>query len=101
MYHVYILKCSDDTFYIGSTQNLIARVQAHNNGRGAAHTFKHRPVVLVYSEEFATEKEAVYRERQIKRWSRDKKRRSGRRRSYEIKTAWRTRPSICSDGLAA
>ena len=73
MFHVYVLRCADDSLYVGSTQNLQARVRAHNNRRGAAHTFKHRPVNLVYSEAFGSETEAVRRERQIKRWSRGKK----------------------------
>jgi putative endonuclease len=48
-------------------------VKAHNDGRGAAHAFKHRPVQLVYSEAFESETAAVSRERQIKRWSHEKK----------------------------
>ncbi len=46
---------------------------AHNEGRGAAFTFKRRPVQLRYSELFHSEREAVQRERQLKRWSRAKK----------------------------
>jgi putative endonuclease len=69
VYHVYILHCSDDSFYVGSARDLDARVEAHNEGRGAAHTFKHRPVRLVYSEAFGSENAAVTRERQLKRWS--------------------------------
>lgn len=48
-------------------------VNAHNDGRGAAHTFKHRPVWLVYSEVFRSEDKALTRERQLKRWSHGKK----------------------------
>ncbi len=73
MYYVYILRCSDSSFYVGSTYNLQARLKAHNNGRGAAYTFKHRPVRLVYSESFQSQAEALGRERQLKHWSRDKK----------------------------
>ena len=73
MYHVYILRCADDSFYVGSAQDLDSRVKAHNDGRGAAHTFKHRPVHLVHSEVFRSETEAVTRERQLKRWSSGKK----------------------------
>jgi len=54
-------------------QDLDARVKAHNDGRGAAYTFKRRPVRLVYSEEFESESKGVERERQLKRWSRTKK----------------------------
>jgi putative endonuclease len=55
MYYVYILRCADDSFYVGSTQDIDSRVEAHNDGRGAAYTFKHRPVYLVYSEVFDSE----------------------------------------------
>jgi len=72
-YYVYIPHCADGSFYVGSAQNLDARVKAHNDGRGAAHTFKHRPVRLVYSEVFGSEDEALTRERQLKRWSHGKK----------------------------
>jgi putative endonuclease len=48
-------------------------VKDHNDGRGAAYTFKHRPVRLVYSEPFGSEVDALTRERQLKRWSRGKK----------------------------
>ena len=73
MHHVYILRCADNSFYVGSAQDLDNRVKAHNDGRGAAYTFKHRPVHLVYFEVFDSEARAVTRERQIKRWSHDKK----------------------------
>jgi putative endonuclease len=73
MYYVYILRCSNDSYYVGSAQDLDARVKAHNAGRGAAYTFKHRPVYVVYSESLESELQAVRRERQLKRWSREKK----------------------------
>ena len=73
MHYVYILRCADSSFYVGSAQDLDARLKAHNEGRGAAHTFKHRPVRLVYSESCVSEGAAVARERQLKRWSRQKK----------------------------
>jgi predicted GIY-YIG superfamily endonuclease len=72
-YYVYILRCADGSFYVGSAQDLNARVKSHNDGRGAAHTFKHSPVRLIYSEAFPSENEAVTRERQLKRWSHGKK----------------------------
>jgi len=73
VYYVYIHRCADDSFYIGSAQDLDTRVNAYNDGRGAAYTFKHRPVHLVYSEVFGSETAAVTRERQLKRWSHGKK----------------------------
>lgn len=73
MHFVYILRCADDSFYVGSTQDLDSRVKAHNDGRGAAHTYKHHPVQLVCSESFDSETEAVVREHQLKHWSHNKK----------------------------
>jgi len=72
-HYVYIIRCSDGSFYVGSDQNLAARVKSHNDGRGAAYTFKHRPVHLVYTEASRSETEAVIRERHLKRWSHEKK----------------------------
>jgi putative endonuclease len=73
VYYVYILRCADGSFYVGSAQNLDARLKAHNDGHGATYTFKRRPVHLVYSEAFRSETEAVTRERQLKHWSQGKK----------------------------
>ncbi len=71
--YMYILECSDGTFYTGSTKHLLLRVQQHQEGRGANHT-KHRlPVRLLYYEEFQRIDTAFYREKQVQRWSRRKK----------------------------
>lgn len=73
MLYVYILRCGDGSLYVGTTRNLSVRVKAHNDGRGAAYTFKRRPVRLIYSETFISEDQAIRRERQLKSWSRAKK----------------------------
>jgi putative endonuclease len=73
MHSVYVLRCADGTFYVGSAQDLDARVKAHNDGRAAAHTFKRRPIHLAYSESFDSKLAAIKRERQLKRWSHEKK----------------------------
>jgi putative endonuclease len=70
---VYILKCSDHSFYTGSTFNLEKRISEHQNGIGGDYTKKRRPVSLVYCEELSSREEAFLRERQIKGWSRKKK----------------------------
>jgi putative endonuclease len=70
---VYILRCSDGSFYAGHSKNVEERVAAHNNGRGSVWTTCRRPVRLVYRESRATEAAAVKRERQIKRWTHAKK----------------------------
>jgi len=62
MYYVYILRCADDSLYIGYARDPIARVEAHNNGRGAAYTFKRRPVELAYVESHATKTAAIRRD---------------------------------------
>jgi putative endonuclease len=72
-YFFYILKCSDGSFYVGSTTNLENRIKTHNQGEAAPHTAKRRPGQLVYQEEFKRLDDAVKRERQIKKWSREKK----------------------------
>jgi predicted GIY-YIG superfamily endonuclease len=73
MSFVYILRCADSTFYVGHTDDVLARVAAHNDGVGANYTAARRPVQLVYSEACSTLAEAVSRERQLKRWSGKKK----------------------------
>jgi predicted GIY-YIG superfamily endonuclease len=70
---VYILRCSDGSYYVGHTEDVAARVKRHQDGRGAAWTAARRPVSLVFEEEHLSEAAAVARERQIKRWSRQKK----------------------------
>jgi putative endonuclease len=71
--YVYILKCCNDLYYTGSTNNLEKRLQEHQNGLGANFTKKYLPVSLVYYEEFPRIDEAFYREKQIQGWSRKKK----------------------------
>ena len=73
MAFVYILKCSDNSYYVGSTINLTQRIEEHNNGIGANYTKKRLPVELVYFEECQSIETAFERERQIHGWSRKKK----------------------------
>lgn len=70
---MYIVKCFNGSYYTGSTINLELRIQQHQNGEGSNHTRKHRPVELVYFEEFDRIDEAFLREKQIQKWSRKKK----------------------------
>ncbi len=69
----YILRCSDGSYYTGHTDELEARVGAHQSGLIEGYTQKRRPVELVWSQEFAERDEAFRVERQIKGWSRAKK----------------------------
>ena len=73
MYYTYILKCSNNSFYVGSTNNIARRMTEHNINHGGTYTKIRTPVELVYQEEFETESKARLRERQIKGWSRKKK----------------------------
>jgi putative endonuclease len=74
MPHVYILECADATLYIGSTTDLERRVTQHNSAKSGAHYTKiRRPVVLRYSESFATLSEARKREVALKRLTRAQK----------------------------
>ena len=70
---MYILECSDGSFYTGSTNNLTLRFEQHQNGEGANHTKSRLPVKLVYFEEFNRIDLAFYREKQVQGWSRAKK----------------------------
>ena len=70
---MYILECSDGSYYTGSTNNLEIRLAQHQSGNGANHTKKRLPVKLVYFEEFQRVDEAFYREKQVQGWSRKKK----------------------------
>ena len=71
---VYILRCSDGSYYTGLTkQQIEARVWEHNEGIYDGYTRKRRPVELVFTETYDRITEAIDRERQIKGWSRAKK----------------------------
>ena len=71
--YVYILECSDGTYYTGSTKDIINRLKLHKRGQGSNHTKKRLPVSLIYLEEFTRIDQAFYREKQIQGWSRKKK----------------------------
>ena len=70
---VYILRCADNTFYVGHTDDIRSRERSHNDGFGSSYTAARRPVQVVYSEAYATLASAVNREHQLKRWSAKKK----------------------------
>jgi putative endonuclease len=71
--YMYILECTDGTYYTGSTNNLALRLIQHQNGIGANHTKKRLPVKLIYYEEFNRIDKAFFREKQVQGWSRKKK----------------------------
>lgn len=72
-YFVYIAQCSDNTFYTGYTNNIQDRETTHNQGKGARYTRARLPIKIVYQEKFKNRSEAMKREHQIKKLSRQQK----------------------------
>jgi len=70
---VYILRCSDGSYYTGHTDDLERRVAEHQSGTIPGYTHDRRPVQVMFAENFPTRIEALERERQLKDWSRRKK----------------------------
>lgn len=70
---VYILRCADGTYYVGSTRNIDHRLRQHQNGDGAEYTKRRRPVELVFCRECSTVAEAFGFEKRIHGWSRAKR----------------------------
>jgi putative endonuclease len=70
---MYILKCSDDSYYVGSTKNLDLRIAQHQSGKGSRYTSGRLPIELVYGEEYDRVSDAYYREKQVQNWSRAKR----------------------------
>ena len=70
---VYILRCADNSLYVGHTSDLTSREDSHNRGTAVSYTAARRPVQIVYSEGHGSLTAAVRRERQLKRWSGQKK----------------------------
>ena len=71
---VYMLRCADGSYYVGSTRtNLEQRISQHNLGYFGGYTAKRRPVTLVFAQEFQRITDAIAAERQLKGWSRAKK----------------------------
>ncbi|WP_460787584.1 GIY-YIG nuclease family protein [Nocardioides maradonensis] len=68
-----MLECSDGTYYVGSTNDLEARLYQHQVGRGAAYTRRRLPVKLVWYEEFRRIDDAFNREEQVQNWGRAKR----------------------------
>jgi putative endonuclease len=73
-YYVYILKCSDKTYYTGFTSNLSKRFEQHQDGKHVdSYTYKRRPLSLEFYAEFKMVSIAIATEKQIKKWSKAKK----------------------------
>ena len=70
---MYILKCADNSYYTGSTQDINQRLLQHQNGEGSKYTSRRLTVELFYFEEFSRIEDAFYREKQVQGWTRKKK----------------------------
>jgi len=73
MAYTYILRCEDGELYVGSTEDMDVRFKTHVAKRGSKFTKTHKPVEIVYTEQYDTYQEAFKRERQLHGWSRAKK----------------------------
>lgn len=72
-FYVYILRCSDVSYYTGHTDNLEKRMAEHKSGECGGYTSTRLPVQLLWSQDCATRLETLSAEQQIKGWSRKKK----------------------------
>ncbi|MEO8231174.1 MAG: GIY-YIG nuclease family protein [Ignavibacteriota bacterium] len=70
---IYILKCSDESYYCGSTSNLEQRINEHIFHRYSGYTSARLPITPVFFQEFGDINDAIRAERQIKGWNRKKK----------------------------
>lgn len=70
---VYIVECSDLSYYVGISNNVTKRIKTHNLGKGSKYTRGRLPVKLLFTEKHSNKSEAGKREIQLKSWSRKKK----------------------------
>ena len=71
-FYVYMLRCGDNSYYTGQTDDMDLRLQQHDTGK-VGYTSTRKPVVLIWQGEFETREAAIAFEQQIKGWSRAKK----------------------------
>ena len=72
-YYVYVILCSDGSFYTGYTKNIETRIKLHENGKGARYTKMHKPQKIAYLEVFDSRAQAMKREKQIKKLTHQQK----------------------------
>ena len=97
---VYTLLCSDDSFYMGVTSNLENRLFQHHNGLLGGYTHSRRPLKLVWNSEEVEIQDAILLEKQIKGWSRAKKKAlfaGDTLRLVDLSVAYRDRQKTASD----
>ncbi len=89
---VYILKCADDSYYVGCTTDLLQRFGQHQSGEMGGYTSTRLPVEVVWSAEFDDIHQATGLERRLKRWSRAKK-------EALIRGDWEALPKLSARGF--
>lgn len=72
-WELYILRCGDNSLYIGTTTDLTRRLEEHASGKGGAYTRTRLPVTLLYREPHVDRAAAQRREERLKRWTKRKK----------------------------
>lgn len=72
-YFVYMLLCEGGSYYIGSTNDVVVRLAKHQAGKGASYTRSHKPVKMVYQEEFKDKSSALKREIALKKLTHQQK----------------------------
>jgi putative endonuclease len=86
--YLYILRCADGSYYVGTTRKTLEeRLAEHNAGLHGGYTATRRPVTMVFAQHFETIADAVSAERQVKGWSRAKK-------EAMIKGEWNRLPEL-------
>jgi len=70
---VYILKCFDNSLYVGATNDVARRFKEHLSGKGSKYVRSRSAEKVVYTEEFDNKFDAFTRERELKGFSRQKK----------------------------
>ena len=73
MWYLYILQCGDGTLYTGITTDVEKRLEAHRSGKGAKYTRGRAPLELLYRELCGTHSDALKRELEVKRLTREEK----------------------------
>jgi predicted GIY-YIG superfamily endonuclease len=98
-FYAYMLRCSDGSYYIGHTDSLERRIAQHERVELPGYTHNGRPLTLMWSQDFPSRIEALEAERQLKGWSRAKKKRW--RRAIGMRCSYsHANPSIRVFGFA-
>ena len=72
-FYVYMLRCSDNSYYVGQTDDLAKRIAAHQCGKYSGYTSTRLPIQIVFMQEFSTRDGALAAEEKLKKWTRVKK----------------------------